>query len=97
MIAVTLNEANFEYDIHSLIKAFYPKEDVCVTVGAKALEEDKTEVIEEKEEKELLDKVFYFGDIKEKAKSVAREVIAVDYENRNAEKIVEELKKYIED
>ena len=49
---------------------------------------------EEKEEKELLDKVFYFGDIKEKAKSVAREVIAVDYENRNAEKIVEELKKY---
>ena len=28
MITVCLNEANFEYDIHSLVKAFYPGEDV---------------------------------------------------------------------
>ena len=30
MITVCLNEANFEYDIHSLVKAFYGKEDVKV-------------------------------------------------------------------
>ncbi len=30
MITVCLNEANFEYDIHSLVKAFYAKEDVKV-------------------------------------------------------------------
>jgi len=31
MIIVKLNKADFEYDIHSLIKAFFPKEDVRVT------------------------------------------------------------------
>ena len=30
MITVELNEANYEYDIHSLIKAFYPGHDVLV-------------------------------------------------------------------
>ncbi len=30
MITVLLNEANFEYDIHSLVKAFYPREEVKV-------------------------------------------------------------------
>lgn len=30
MITVELNEANFEYDIHSLVKAFYPEHDVLV-------------------------------------------------------------------
>ena len=32
MIAVLVNEAKFEYDIHSLVKAFYPKEDVKVVL-----------------------------------------------------------------
>ena len=31
MITVKLNEPNFEYDIHSLVKAFYPGEDVYVS------------------------------------------------------------------
>lgn len=30
MITVQLNKANFEYDIHSLVKAFYPEHDVLV-------------------------------------------------------------------
>ncbi|MCD8232183.1 MAG: coproporphyrinogen dehydrogenase HemZ [Clostridiales bacterium] len=30
MITVALNEANFEYDIHSLVKAFYPEHEVAV-------------------------------------------------------------------
>ena len=28
MITVNLNRTEFEYDIHSLLKAFFPKEDV---------------------------------------------------------------------
>ncbi|MGN0481950.1 MAG: coproporphyrinogen dehydrogenase HemZ [Lachnospiraceae bacterium] len=35
MITVKLNQANFEYDIHSLIKAFYPKQDVSVSAEEK--------------------------------------------------------------
>lgn len=45
MITVSLNEANFEYDIHSLIKAFYGKEDVKVFADKekiKELEDEKT-------------------------------------------------------
>ena len=30
MLAVELNRANFEYDVHSLVKAFYPQESVKV-------------------------------------------------------------------
>ena len=32
MIAVKINQNQFEYDIHSLVKAFYPEEDVVVCV-----------------------------------------------------------------
>ena len=39
MIAVKLNQPCFEYDVHSLVKAFYPGEDVKVFVaGTKELE-----------------------------------------------------------
>lgn len=40
MITVQLNRADFEYDIHSLVKAFFPAEDVSVTVGKKETEEE---------------------------------------------------------
>nr|MCR4842148.1 hypothetical protein [Eubacterium sp.] len=33
-IAIYLNEADFEYDIHSLIRAFFPGEPVCVGESA---------------------------------------------------------------
>ena len=33
MIYVKLNEDNFEYDIYSLVKAFYPKEEVKIGTG----------------------------------------------------------------
>ena len=33
MITVQLNKAGFEYDIHSLVKAFFPAEEVLVGVG----------------------------------------------------------------
>ena len=41
MLAVTLNELRFEYDIHSLVKAFYPAEMVKVfKEGTKDLASD---------------------------------------------------------
>lgn len=46
MILVKLNEPNFEYDIHSLIKAFYPEENVSVTAEEKKYEEPVTANIE---------------------------------------------------
>lgn len=39
MITVTLNKPDFEYDIHSLIKAFYPEQDVSVTAEQKTYDE----------------------------------------------------------
>ena len=39
MITVQLNRADFEYDIHSLVKAFFPAEDVSVGVEEKKTEE----------------------------------------------------------
>lgn len=38
MIIVELNRADFEYDIHSLVKAFFPHQDVCVSAGEKKQE-----------------------------------------------------------
>ena len=39
MIIIRLNRPEFEYDIHSLVKAFYPKQDVSVTAEEKIYEE----------------------------------------------------------
>lgn len=39
MITVKLNKADFEYDIHSLVKAFFPSEDVSVSAEKKQTEE----------------------------------------------------------
>lgn len=43
MLAVKINQPNFEYDIHSLIKAFYPETEVKVYVdGEKEYDSDDT-------------------------------------------------------
>lgn len=41
MINVTLNRTEFEYDIHSLLKAFFPKEDVEIYYTPEAQAEVK--------------------------------------------------------
>ena len=41
MITVTLNRTEFEYDIHSLIKAFFPKEDVELYSAKEAHADEK--------------------------------------------------------
>ena len=40
MITVQLNEPNFEYDIHSLIKAFFPEQYVGVSAEKKEYDEN---------------------------------------------------------
>ena len=39
MIQVQLNKADFEYDIHSLVKAFFPPENVSVSAEKKETDE----------------------------------------------------------
>ena len=41
MITVNLNRTEFEYDIHSLLKAFFPKEDVEIYYTAEAHADEK--------------------------------------------------------
>ena len=59
MITVSLNEADFEYDIHSLVKAFYPKEDVKVFADSEKIAE-----LEEKETPLFHMEVLFFESIK---------------------------------
>ena len=44
MITVLLDKAEFEYDIHSLVKAFYPKEEVYVSTKDKEKMRIRTEL-----------------------------------------------------
>ena len=44
MIEVIVNRPSFEYDIHSLVKAFFPKEDVAVRVQEDFTEETSLRV-----------------------------------------------------
>ncbi len=41
MILVILNKDKFKYDIHSLVKAFYPKEDVSVLTNEEARDKEQ--------------------------------------------------------
>lgn len=56
MITVCLNEANFEYDIHSLVKAFYPGEDVKVSADFEKIYE-----LEQDQEPMFRLQVSYYG------------------------------------
>ncbi len=42
MICIRLNDESFSYDIHSLVKAFYPAEDVKIIRGAEDIHSDST-------------------------------------------------------
>lgn len=41
MIVIQLNKEDFEYDVHSLTRAFYPKEEVMVVYRAEAIRENE--------------------------------------------------------
>ncbi len=75
MILVKLNQANFEYDIYSLIKAFYPRENVGVTAEDKTYDEPADMVFE----------ITYLPDsvrIAGKGEYSVDEVFAEDYADR---------------
>ncbi len=54
MITVQLNRQNFEYDVHSLVKAFYPEENVQIAYAPEALEENLAEGSLSQTEKEMV-------------------------------------------
>lgn len=91
MIFVTLNKPNFEYDIHSLVKAFFPKEEVRVSAEAKVPEQEPLFLLHitydidgSREsagaERRQADRIVFSIDGEERAR------IAVDYENRTETK-----------
>ena len=45
MLAVELNRANFEYDVNSIVKAFYPEEQVSVLTPG--VGEEKRQILQE--------------------------------------------------
>lgn len=98
MITVSLNEANFEYDIHSLVKAFYGKEDVKVFADKekiKELEEEKTPLfhmevsyISREESEEPEDKIRFeiWKPEAEGSKKQAETEVSADFSNRKETK-----------
>lgn len=55
MIDIVFNKKEFEYDAYTLIKAFYPQEEVSILYEG----EEKTEAFQEKEEAFLVVKITY--------------------------------------
>ncbi len=78
MITVEINEANFEYDIHSLVKAFYPEQDVLVRVDLTAEERERACLhLMVSYEKDTISFSFYEG------KTLVRGgAVSVDFSNR---------------
>ncbi|MBO4680216.1 MAG: coproporphyrinogen dehydrogenase HemZ, partial [Lachnospiraceae bacterium] len=79
MISVLINEAKFEYDIHSLMKAFYPEEDVKVVLEGTdgALESDTVFRVHYEAEEFS----FYEGDRLLEQESVIENATRIDEKN----------------
>lgn len=98
MITVQLNEPDFEYDIHSLVKAFYPQHDVLV----KAMPREEFPesvfhlVVNYDRKNHMIDFKFYEREQQENDNVTKEEIVAQDHdhaakeENENAEQISEE-------
>ena len=87
MITVQLNEPNFEYDIHSLVKAFYPQHDVLV----KAMPREEFPesvfhlVVNYDRKNQMIDFKFFEHNQKETQEeddAAKEETVAQDHENR---------------
>ena len=94
MITVSLSEANFEYDIHSLVKAFYPKEDVKVFADKEKiaeLEEKEAplfhmEVLFAKAENQIEIEVYGKQELSQALEVLLKKVIRVDFSDRKETK-----------
>lgn len=87
MITVLLNRPDFEYDIHSLIKAFFPTENVYVADHAKAkLQEAVSHHMDIFFERKQLHFMFYELDETARQKLCGEDACEVDYEDRRETK-----------
>lgn len=98
MITVQLNEPDFEYDIHSLVKAFYPQHDVLV----KAMPREEFPesvfhlVVNYDRKNHMIDFKFYEREQQENDNVTKEEIVAQDHDHaakeeyENAEQISEE-------
>ncbi len=86
MITVKLNQPGFEYDIHSLIKAFYPSEEVYVSDREKETAERADYHMEVSYGESEIAFVFYQLKDDAELSQVAAARIPVDYEDRKETK-----------
>lgn len=85
MITVQLNRADFEYDIHSLVKAFYPAENVQVSAEKKETKEPISFHIVTNYLEQSIEILFYETEDTDKEPKLKREV-TVDFSNRKETK-----------
>lgn len=84
MITVKLNQPGFEYDIHSLVKSFYPAEDVSVSAEEKQFKEPALFHIEVFFGQEEIKTAFYH--VKGQGAPFSEAAIAVDFGDRKETK-----------
>lgn len=84
MITVQLNRADFEYDIHSLVKAFFPSEDVSVGVGERETEGEISFHIVTNYFTDSIEIMFFVPG--EKQKPEQKRVMEVDFSDRKETK-----------
>lgn len=88
MITVQLNEPDFEYDIHSLVKAFYPQHDVLVKAMPREEFPESVFHLVVTYENHMIDFKFYEREQQETQEDdnvTKEETIAQDHENRAIE------------
>ena len=89
MITVQLNEPDFEYDIHSLVKAFYPQHDVLV----KAMPREEFPesvfhlVVNYDRKNHMIDFKFYEREQQENDNVTKEEIVAQDHDHAAEEKM----------
>lgn len=88
MIVAKLNQSEFEYDIHSLIKAFYPSENVSATVEDKEYGEPVTSRMTVDYGENCIDICWWNGDAKtpEASDIIAQAETEVDFSDRKEAK-----------
>ena len=66
MIEVIVNRPSFEYDIHSLVKAFFPREEVSVRVQEDFLEDTRIRLAVRLTDTLVQAELFESGELREK-------------------------------
>ena len=84
MITVQLNKADFEYDIHSLVKAFFPSEDVQVGISLKEAREEISFHIVTNYRKDTIEILFFSK--KESDEPRLCRIVEVDFSDRKETK-----------